>query len=172
MVRFFSAPLVDTCDEGKNINPELKSAINFWFRHPWEFWSPLFPGPLLVMEIAGLSTLEFLWVGLPLSVIAAAAGYLFLLQPIPTGQRPAKREQSGFLRQLLFLLSPIIIVIGTYIVYQLIPAAIRGNNNYLPIGLGIIGAILWLQHFRPLTTTQWQKILVQKNIWSWRYRCQ
>lgn len=160
---FFSAPLVDTCDEGKNINPELKSAINFWFRHPWEFWSPLFPGPLLAMEIAGLSTLEFLWVGLPLSVIAAAAGYLFLLRPIPTGQRPAKREQSGFLRQLLFLLSPIIIVIGTYIVYQLIPAAIRGNNNYLPIGLGIIGAILWLQHFRPLTTTQWQKILVQKK---------
>ncbi|NLC54146.1 MAG: DUF401 family protein, partial [Firmicutes bacterium] len=50
-----------------------------------------------------------------------------------------------------------------YIIYQLIPVSIRGNNNYLPIGLGIIGAILWLQHLRPLTAAQWQKILVQRK---------
>lgn len=160
---FFSAPLVDTCDTEKNIDPDLKSAINYWFRHPWEFWSPLFPGPLLAMEIAGLSMLEFLWVGLPLSLVAAGAGYLFLLRRIPASRRSAKQGQPGFFRRLLFLLAPILIVIGTYVVYQMIPAPIRGNNNYLPIGLGIIGAILWLQHFRPLSATQWRKIFLQKK---------
>lgn len=160
---FFSAPLVDTCDEEKNVDPELKSAINFWFRHPWEFWSPLFPGPLLAMEIAGLSSLEFLLVGFPLSLIAAGVGYLFLLRPIPSCPRPAPQGQTGFWRQLIFLLSPILIVIGTYIVYQFLPETIRSNNQYIPIGIGIIGAILWLQYFRPLTAAQWRKILVQKK---------
>ncbi len=29
----FSAPLVDSCDAEKNISPEQKTQINFWFRH-------------------------------------------------------------------------------------------------------------------------------------------
>ncbi|NLM37481.1 MAG: DUF401 family protein [Firmicutes bacterium] len=161
---FFSAPLVDNCDQEKHFDPELKSAINYWFRHTWEFWSPLFPGSLLAMEITGLSSLEFLLAGFPLSLIAAGAGYLLLLREIPTCQQSTTGGQTGFWRRLIFLQSPLIIVIGTYIVYQLLPAIIGKNNQYIPIGIGISGAVLWLQYFRPLTAAQWRKILIDRKI--------
>ncbi|MCF6334926.1 MAG: DUF401 family protein, partial [Spirochaetales bacterium] len=38
----FSAPLVDDCDEGAKIDPVLKTKINYWFRHIWEYTWPLY----------------------------------------------------------------------------------------------------------------------------------
>ena len=160
----FSAPLVDNCDQEKRFKPEFKSAVNYWFRHPWEYCSPMFPGPLLAMEIAALSTLQFLWVGLPLALISIIAGYYFLLRQVPADGRSDGLSQPGFFRRFLFLIAPIMIVIGAYTLYQLLPAAIRWDNNYFPISLGIIGAILWLQHFRPLLASKWREIFFQKKI--------
>ncbi|HBR30144.1 MAG TPA: hypothetical protein DD789_12000 [Firmicutes bacterium] len=159
----FSAPLVDSCDQEKKLKPELKSAINFWFRHPWEYCSPMYPAPLLAMEIAALSLLQFLWVGLPLALISLVAGYL-LLRQVPAQGRSCQSPQPGFFRQLLALITPILIVVSAYIIYQLIPAAIRWDNNYFPISLGVIGGILWLQRARPLPIAQWRPILFQKKI--------
>ena len=158
-----SAPLVDSCDQEKKLQPELKSSINFWFRHPWEYFSPMYPAPLLAMEIATLSLFQFLWVGLPLTLLSILTGYL-LLRQIPVPKRSYRSPQPGFLWQLFSLITPILFVIGTYILYQLIPATIRWDNNYFPISLGVIGGILWLQRARPLPLDQWHPILFQKKI--------
>ena len=47
----FSAPLVDEASKGVNISPEKKAFINYVFRHPWEFISPLYPGLILASAI-------------------------------------------------------------------------------------------------------------------------
>jgi integral membrane protein (TIGR00529 family) len=160
----FSAPLVDNCDQEKKVKPELKSAINFWFRHIWEFWSSMFPGPLLAMEIAGLSTLEYFVVGFPLCLIAVAAGYFFLLREIPASGRVTGSTEPAFFRRFFSLITPISIVVGAYILYQFIPAGLRWDNNYFPISLGIIGASLWLQHARTLPAVKWRQVIFQKKI--------
>ncbi|NLY91541.1 MAG: DUF401 family protein [Firmicutes bacterium] len=160
----FSAPLVDNCDPEKKVKPELKSAINFWFRHIWEFWSPMFPGPLLAMEIAGLSTLEYFVIGFPLCLIAVAAGYHFLLREIPASSKNNGSSTSAFYRRFFSLITPIMIVVGAYILYQLLPANLRWNNNYFPITLGVIGASLWLQRVRPLPADKWRQVFFQKKI--------
>lgn len=162
----FSAPLVESCDPEKKIKPELKSAINFWFRHTWEFWSPIFPGPLLAMEIAGLSTLEFFVVGFPLSLLALAAGYWFLLREIPASGGNSGKAEPAFFRRFFYLITPILIVVGAYLLYQFLPAGLRWDNNYFPITLGAIGASLWLQHVRPLPAEQWRRIFFQKKIFT------
>jgi integral membrane protein (TIGR00529 family) len=160
----FSAPLVDNCDPEKKFKPELKSAINFWFRHIWEFWSPMFPGPLLAMEIVGLSSLEYFIVGFPMSLFAVGAGYYFLLREIPASRRTPGSQEPAFFKRFFSLTTPITIVVGAYILYQFIPAGLRWENNYFPISLGIIGASFWVQHMRPLPAVQWHQVFSQKKI--------
>lgn len=44
---YFSAPMVDESTKKLQMPQEEKGFINFWFRHPWEFILPLYPGLLL-----------------------------------------------------------------------------------------------------------------------------
>ena len=48
----FSAPIVQEAAKGFNATAEDKAAINFWFRHIFEFSSPLVPGMILACGIA------------------------------------------------------------------------------------------------------------------------
>ena len=50
----FSAPIVEEASKGFEVKPEDKAAINFWFRHIFEFSSPLVPGMILACGIAGV----------------------------------------------------------------------------------------------------------------------
>ena len=79
----FSAPLLDDCDSDNEVKPILKTKINYWFRHIWEYWWPLYPGVLLAVDITGLPVLTFMMLQLPLSLLSILAGYLFLLRNIP-----------------------------------------------------------------------------------------
>ncbi len=162
----FSAPLVDSCDREGRIDPTLKSVVNYWFRHVWEFWCPLYPGILLAMEITGLTILQVMLVGLPLSFSAILAGYLFFLREIPGGKLPTQSPTNGFLKQFLLLTSPIIIVIGIQTVLPIFFSGITEFNKYLPISIGIIMAYLFLQILKPLTLATWREIFGQKKIFS------
>ena len=51
---YFSAPMVEESTKGLKISKEEKGFINFWFRHPWEFALPLYPGILLASAISGM----------------------------------------------------------------------------------------------------------------------
>jgi len=39
----FSAPMVKELGKGTSLSPDLLSFINYWFRHIWECWWPLYP---------------------------------------------------------------------------------------------------------------------------------
>lgn len=43
----FSAPMVQEAAADVDIRPEHKAFINYWFRHIWEYISPLYPGVVL-----------------------------------------------------------------------------------------------------------------------------
>ncbi|MRR36206.1 DUF401 family protein, partial [bacterium] len=48
----FSAPMVREASAHLTLPPDQKAFINYWYRHIWEYVSPLYPGIILV---AGLS---------------------------------------------------------------------------------------------------------------------
>ncbi len=50
----FSAPLVEEAGQNLTMNAETKSLVNYWFRHVWEYFMPLYPGTILVAEILGV----------------------------------------------------------------------------------------------------------------------
>lgn len=79
----FSAPMVESACERSNIKPELKTALNYWFRHMWECWWPLYPGVILAVSLLGMEMWKFLAVGIPMSMVYAASGYFFLVRAMP-----------------------------------------------------------------------------------------
>ena len=84
----FSAPLVASVDAHQEITPAHKAAINYWFRHIWEYWWPLYPGVLLSVRYSGLPLAIFFLVQMPFTFAAILGGYFFIL-------RGVKKEKAG-----------------------------------------------------------------------------
>ncbi len=161
----FSAPLVDNCDGAGLIPAVYKTRANYWFRHIWEFWWPLYPGVLLAMHITGLDVWQFMLLGLPLSITAIAAGYICLLRKIKPDPAVAGEFQPG--ASLFRLLLPIFTVIAGYLLLRLALAGLSGwlpplrtTNRYLPMIFGILLAMLLLERWRPLPRHAWRKIIL------------
>ncbi len=166
----FSAPLVDDCDENKVLSPLLKTQINYWFRHIWEYWWPLYPGVILAIELTGLSELTFAALQLPLSLLSVLSGYLFLLRRVP--EQPAPPSGNGRWRRLFLLISPILLLIAVYIslkaviawalpaVGELPPMVLTlVRTKYFPMILAILASQVYLQRQRPLPADRWKQIL-------------
>ena len=77
----FSAPLVANTVPGESWPAAWKSAVNYWFRHVWEFWWPLYPVVILTLSIFRLETWQFVAAMCPFSIVAIGAGGLFLVRP-------------------------------------------------------------------------------------------
>ena len=166
----FSAPLVDSVDTDDSMSAGLKTQANHWFRHIWEYWWPLYPGVLLAMELTGLDVWQFMLLGIPLSLCAVAAGYVFLLRRIPAGEAHGAPVHSEASARLLPLMLPIIVVIVGYAVVRLAYAGVRlawpdapAMNRYIPMAVGLVAAMLVLQRERPLGRIGWREILLSNR---------
>jgi len=75
----FSAPLVEESACGCEIHKDRLSFINHWFRHVWEYVSPLFPGFIMASAIAEvkMGALFRYQVAFPLTVLAIGTVYGF-----------------------------------------------------------------------------------------------
>jgi integral membrane protein (TIGR00529 family) len=159
----FSAPLLDDADDGKTLTQMQKTRINYWFRHVWEFWWPLYPGVLLAVDLAGLPIWQMVGLMMPLFFAAAGAGYIFLLRKLPSG----KPEKSGAPGRAFFpLILPTVTVIGVYGILLLTVPALGDINKYLPMVIGIVCGIATLQVQRPASFAVWKKVLLSKRTLS------
>ena len=167
----FSAPLVDNCDPDGSLPAQLKALTNHWFRHIWEYWWPLYPGVLLAMQITELEVWQFMLLGIPLTLCALVAGRIFLLHRIPPDEEPPRGRSVGTVHRVLVLLMPIIVVIGSYGLIRGLypgfrhvwPALPADMNRYVPMLVGLVGAMLVLQIQRPLGRAQWKRVLLSRQ---------
>ncbi|MBN1757118.1 MAG: DUF401 family protein [Chitinispirillaceae bacterium] len=155
----FSAPLVDDCDDRKEIDNLLKTKINYWFRHIWEYWWPLYPGAIVAMDITGLDPAVFIAAMFPLSVLSVLTGRLFFLGKIARGGKKGATRFEAFLRPLF----PIGVLLAVYVVIQMVFPFMKNTSKYLPMALGIVGAITAQQIAHPISTRKWFEILVSKK---------
>jgi uncharacterized protein len=106
-----SAPMVEASVDPARETPAHLAALNYWFRHLWEFWWPLYPGVMLAMAVSGVEEWRFMAHGFLLSPFAVLGGWFFILRRLRT--RAGAREDVARLpaTQILLELSPIAIVI-------------------------------------------------------------
>ena len=111
----FSAPMVEEASKGINISSEKKAFINYWFRHPWEFILPLYPGLVLASAITAHSPRDLILVNFPYALCLVAGGTIWGLSGIGK-QREGFKKISG--RGLLSFL-PLILILIMVIVFHL-----------------------------------------------------
>ncbi|MBN2546624.1 MAG: DUF401 family protein, partial [Spirochaetes bacterium] len=106
----FSAPLVDAADHDKSVDPVLKTSINYWFRHVWEYWWPLYPGIIMSIKYSGLPAGLFYLIQMPLSIASIAGGYFFILHKVKDNTIYEKNKSFN-LKEILAAFIPIFIVV-------------------------------------------------------------
>ena len=165
----FSAPMVEGCDTEGIIEADTKTQINYWYRHIWEFWWPMYPGVLLAMKISGLAIWQVMIYGVPLTLASIAVGHVFLLRRVHPAEAIGARHDAPR-GALVRLLLPIFVVIAGYtlvrVAYALLTRRYPGlpeMSDFIPIGLGVLAAMLVLQLQRPLPWTRWKSILTARK---------
>ncbi len=156
----FSAPLLDDADEENHLDGMEKVRINYWFRHVWEFWWPLYPGVLLAVDLSGLPIWFFVVMMLPLYFTALLAGYVFLLRKVHPGNGGLKAERG---KAFLPLILPTLTVIAVYARVLVLFPAVADFNRYLPMVIGVSSGLLTLQIQRPASLAVWKRVLVSKR---------
>lgn len=107
----FSAPLVDQAAPGKEWDPTWKSAVNYWFRHTWEYWWPLFPVVIVTLSIFDLEIWRFILLQLPLSLASLLIGYWLLIRPHLAHLALTESLPPAPLRSTWRVASPLVVVI-------------------------------------------------------------
>ena len=91
----FSAPIVENASKGMTISPEQKSIVNLWFRHIFEYSSPIVPGMILACSIVGIGVGELIvhlaWV----TILMFVLGWIPFVRPMKfTDLRAVNKEQK------------------------------------------------------------------------------
>lgn len=91
----FSAPIVENASKGMTISPEQKSIVNLWFRHIFEYSSPIVPGMILACSIVGIGVGELIvhlaWV----TILMFVLGWILFVRPMKfTDLRAVNKEQK------------------------------------------------------------------------------
>ena len=116
----FSAPIVEEASKGFEAKPEDKAAINFWFRHIFEFSSPLVPGMILACGIAGVKIGDLIvhlgW----LTIVAFILGWIVMVrglkQTVATrtevSSEEAKRHNMDFVLSLTPVIANVVLMVA------------------------------------------------------------
>jgi integral membrane protein (TIGR00529 family) len=71
----FSAPMVKELGQDSRLPDPHLSFVNYWFRHIWEYWWPMYPGVLLSTVMADLSLPMFVTFMFPVTLAAVYLGW-------------------------------------------------------------------------------------------------
>lgn len=134
----FSAPIVEEASKGLGLTSDHQSAINFWFRHIFEFSSPIIPGMIMACNIAGVAYSEFITHLCWLTVLMFSVGWFVLIRPIKadsikenTGTQAA--DEQGW-QDLWLSLSPVILTFVLVVFF----------NMNASVGMGVVTAGLFI----------------------------
>jgi uncharacterized protein len=114
----FSAPMVQEAAGDIPVSPERRAFINYWFRHIWEYCSPLYPGIILVAAVTKIPLNDLLLSQLPLPLAVVGIGALFCFRGVEGHTMPGEREK-GDVRDLAVSLLPIIASLVLVVVFKL-----------------------------------------------------
>ncbi|MEJ2728124.1 MAG: DUF401 family protein, partial [Deltaproteobacteria bacterium] len=108
----FSAPMVKELGTRSNLSEAQLSFVNYWFRHIWEYWWPLYPGILLTTVITEISLVAIIAVMCPFTAVALWLGYRTLKG---SGSLTASHNKNPRIRPTMWPfikeLAPILVVI-------------------------------------------------------------
>jgi integral membrane protein (TIGR00529 family) len=91
---YFSAPMVKEATAGLKMSREEKAFINYWFRHPWEYVLPLYPGILLAAAVSNVPLYRLISHNAAYALALLATGFIFSMR-----EMKADPPEKGEIRQ-------------------------------------------------------------------------
>ena len=167
----FSAPMVKNLGRNRGLDKVQLSFLNYWFRHIWEYWWPLYPGVLLATTLADMDIWTYVLLMIPLTPVAVAAGCIFVRNPSASTSDP-KLEATIAPRFAPFLkeLGPIVTVIaGGLGAGFLLSLVISKVAKELGLILALVVAIGLVWHSGKLSGTERIRMIVNKKLLSMYY---
>ncbi len=179
----FSAPLVAAAAGKEKDNGGLLSAINYWFRHIWETWWPLYPGVILAATLTKSSIGAFIAFQLPLGIFMLLAGFLILRRMHPSMHASSPPPNAGTKRQLASITSSIWIILLVWVVLtaaaKVLPLQeLCGSNpekaektadmirRYIPLIVGLMVSLLWTMRMNRINRRGAGKIMAKRSIYA------
>jgi integral membrane protein (TIGR00529 family) len=166
----FSAPMVETALTRHSITGEEKTAVNYWFRHIWEYWWPLYPGVVLAVALLEVDTWRFMAVMAPMTLVTVLAGVIFLLRPLERTSYHKKQDLSwSGIRKFLWEIMPILIVVFVIIALAGLTGILELGGFHLRIPgaisvlPGLIASIIWVCAVNRISFTQFCSAAVDRN---------
>ena len=118
----FSAPMVKKLGKTSKLSSDQLSFINYWFRHIWEYWWPMYPGVLLITILADINLLSIMLFMCPLTIITVCLGYMTLKRFVKFQEEGKSSKRSSvlpFLKELVPIIIVIIPGLGMGIIFSL-----------------------------------------------------
>jgi integral membrane protein (TIGR00529 family) len=148
----FSAPMVKSIGNEHHLSGAHLSYVNYWFRHIWEYWWPLYPGILLTTALANVDLWRLVFFTLPLTIVAVVAGYwplrgTVLDSSLSPGQpaATASRAVVPFLRNLAPIGLVIVGGLGLGLGFSArLPEQFRPVAKELGLIIALVVAIFWI----------------------------
>jgi integral membrane protein (TIGR00529 family) len=171
-----TAPMVSEQARPHRIAPGLLTYLNYWFRHIWEYFWPLYPPIIIGMAILDISYDHFLINQSYMSVAAVGVGSVVLFGFVKRREsehRPKRAKGRGrkALKDLLYGVSPILavmVLIGSLILIQrVLPQGSTAQRiaSEFPVSLLMLGVVIvsWFAYHVPVKSAG--KILLAALDW-------
>jgi hypothetical protein len=171
----FSAPMVATAAAGSGSRGDLLSAINYWFRHPWEYFWPLYPGVILAMTLTHTTLAQFSALQLPLGIAMAAAGLTLFRGTHPDLHVSAPVPPAGTKRRLLAATAPIwVILLGWPAATGALRALLGAPgpdplalaiDRFLPVTAALLASLAWILTSDRAAIAALPGVLLRRSLW-------
>jgi integral membrane protein (TIGR00529 family) len=171
-----SAPMIGQATDNSRWSASIKASVNYWFRHLWEYWWPLYAGVIVAMTQFDMPPSLFFVTQIPFTIVAFLSGYMFIIKPHL--QEFSKRIQSDnasevvAVREILFPIGLIIVatIVFSSFLQVLFPkiTVLSGENQRMigilaGLGTGII-AIVCADYRRAGKLLIFRNMLSKKSI--------
>jgi integral membrane protein (TIGR00529 family) len=143
----FSAPMVKELGLKSKLSGAQLSFVNYWFRHIWEHWWPLYPGILLTTVMTDISLPFIMLLMCPFTIIAVWLGSRALknselLREVRLSNQPLPLR--SFLKELVPIIIAIVPGLAMGIVFSsLFPAFPISKEIGLILALGMAIGWVW-----------------------------
>jgi len=109
------APIVEEAARRWNLSPAWKTFYNYWFRHIWEYFWPLYLNIILASTIFRIPIARLCLYQFPFTILAAGTGLVVLFRNVPAGTPEADgkgtwRDVWGVIQGLWPILLTIVLI--------------------------------------------------------------
>ncbi|HBI15121.1 MAG TPA: hypothetical protein DDY20_06350 [Desulfobulbaceae bacterium] len=140
----FSAPLVGETLREKELSSPWKTAVNYWFRHIFEYWWPLYPVVIVTLSMFSLKSWQFFALQIPFTLVSLTVGWFVLLRRhvhVLADEVQAAEEADN---RLLTLLLPLaLVVFCTLFLPPVMRLAVPGASSAATTLLAMLAGLIF-----------------------------